>query len=110
LLAVCIALFAAALSHKITLGSKVLIEIPWTPNILKAISVFRARGRFVWPLYYLLLWAVLAAIVHYCPLRLAIVLLIIGITLQFTDLRKKYAEFRQEFRGSKRHFATTIFP
>ncbi|MDD5319229.1 MAG: DUF6311 domain-containing protein [Methylococcales bacterium] len=96
LLMVCVALFAAALSHKITLGSKVLIEIPWTPNILKALSVFRASGRFVWPLYYLLLWAVLAAIVHYCPLRLATVLLIIGITLQFTDLRKKFAEFRHQ--------------
>jgi hypothetical protein len=98
LLAVCIALFAAALSHKITLGSRVLVEIPWPPNILKALSVFRASGRFVWPLYYLLLWAVLAAIVRYCSLRLASILLIIGITLQFADLREKFAEFHHEFR------------
>lgn len=98
LLAVCIILFVAALSNKITLGDKVLIEIPWPPTILNALAIFRASGRFVWPLYYLLLWSVLAAIVRYCPPRLATVLLIIGITLQFTDLHGKFAEFRHEFR------------
>ena len=98
LLAVCITLFAAALSYKITLGDRVLTEIPWPPAILDALAIFRASGRFVWPLYYLLLWAVLAAIVRYCPPRLATVLLIIGIALQFNDLRGKFAEFRHEFR------------
>jgi hypothetical protein len=44
-----------------------------------------------------LLWAVLAVIVRYCSLRLATVLLIIGIILQFADLREKFAEFRQQF-------------
>lgn len=97
-LAVCIALFAAALSHKITLGDRVLAEIPWPPVILDALAVFRASGRFVWPLYYLLLWAALATVARFCPPRLATVLLIVGVTLQFADLRGKFAEFRQEFR------------
>lgn len=97
LLAICIALFAVALSNKITLGSSVLAEIPCPPGILNALAVFRASGRFVWPLHYLLLWAVLSAVTRYCPPRLAAVLLIIGVTLQFADLSKKFDEFRQEF-------------
>ena len=98
LVAVCIILFAAALSHKITLGSRLLAEIPCSPKLFSALSVFRATGRFVWPLYYLLLWGILATIVRYCPLRLSMTLLMMGIALQFTDLSGKFAEFRQEFR------------
>jgi hypothetical protein len=98
LLAVCAALFVAALSHRITLGGRVLVEIPWPSAVLDALAVFRASGRFVWPLYYLLLWAVLAVVVRHASPRLATVLLVVAVVVQYADLREKFAEFRQEFR------------
>lgn len=91
-------LFVAALSYKITFGARLLATLPLPAGILEILAVFRASGRFVWPLYYLLLWAVLAAVVRRWPRRAAMILLVIGLGLQYADLRGKFGEFRHQFR------------
>jgi len=51
----CFGLFLFSLSCQISFGKKVLFEYP-IPNIVEKIGfTFRASGRFVWPLYYLIL-------------------------------------------------------
>lgn len=51
----CIGLFIFSLSCQLTFGTKVLFEYP-IPDLIEKIGfTFRASGRFVWPLFYLLL-------------------------------------------------------
>jgi len=51
----CFGLFIFSLSCQISFGKKVLFEYP-IPNIIEKLGfTFRASGRFVWPLYYLIL-------------------------------------------------------
>lgn len=99
LLAASTLLFVAALSYRITVGANVLATIPWPAGILDVFAVFRASGRFVWLLYYLLLWGVLAAVVRRWSPRAAMILLVVGLGLQYADLRGKFGEFRHQFRN-----------
>lgn len=52
---VCIILGIVALSPTITLGEKVLITIPYPEFMTELLSIFRASGRFVWPICYLIM-------------------------------------------------------
>lgn len=99
LLVVSALLFVAALSHQISAGGRVLVTLPWPERVLETLSVFRASGRFVWPLYYLLMWLALAVVVRRFAPRAALLLLAAGVALQFADLRGKFAEFRADFRA-----------
>lgn len=99
LLVIGMLLFIAALSYKITFGARLLATLPWPAGLLDVFAVFRASGRLVWPLYYLLLWGVLAAVVRRWPPRAAMILLVMGLGLQYADLSGKFGEFRHQFRN-----------
>lgn len=87
-----------ALSNKIMLGQLHLLTIPLPELLQKALSVFRASGRFGWPLFYLLNLAALAIIVRRLPYRSALIVLISGLLLQLADQSVKYKEFRDLYR------------
>ncbi|NMH28390.1 DUF6311 domain-containing protein [Flavobacterium silvaticum] len=48
-----------AITHLITLNEKLLLEIPMPDSALKIGNIFRASGRFIWPLYYAFLFFIL---------------------------------------------------
>lgn len=87
-----------ALSNKIMLGQLHLVTIPLPELLRKALSVFRASGRLGWPLFYLLNLVVLAIIVRRLPYRRALIVLALGLLLQFADQTTKYKEFKNLYR------------
>ncbi len=81
----CLLLATFALSHRITLGSTVLIEVPLPRWAALVGGTFRASGRFVWPLVYLLLATALRSLSQLRPARVGTVLLGLAVVLQLED-------------------------
>ena len=95
-----------ALSSKLTLGSWVLLDVPTSPAVHKVLSIYRACGRFIWPLTYaLMLWS-LVQLVRFRPqVQWAWVLLALG--LQVSDLSGKMEEFHSLYSPA-RPYATPL--
>lgn len=92
-----ILLFVYALSTRITFSSSILLDIPLNATSLKLLSVFRATGRFVWPLAWLLpLLSLGIMAARLSPIRLA-GLLFVCLILQIIDLTPKWREFNHRF-------------
>lgn len=51
---VCFSLFLFSITNEVTLGTRTLIKLPLPGLIEKLGYIFRASGRFVWPLYYVI--------------------------------------------------------
>ena len=86
-----------ALSTRVTFGIHVLADPALPPAILGVLSVFRATGRFVWPLALLLpLWGC-AHLASRIPARTLAVLLAAALALQAWDLSAKWGEFGRRF-------------
>lgn len=85
-----------ALSPRVTAGATVLLDAsgPWTG----AFAVFRATGRFFWPLAYLLLAWMLASLGRRLPSRVLIGVLCTGVTIQALDLHGAHEERRRGAR------------
>lgn len=98
LLVVALLLAVYSLSTRITFGAHTLIDIR-QPHWLSALTgIFRASGRFVWPLTYLLITAAIVTIARALPTRWATGLLLGALLLQGADLGDKLQEFRRHFR------------
>jgi uncharacterized protein DUF6311 len=54
LLLLCLSLFLFAITNEVTFGTKTLVQLPLPGLIEKLGFIFRASGRFVWPLYYVI--------------------------------------------------------
>ncbi|MFD2908594.1 DUF6311 domain-containing protein [Flavobacterium ardleyense] len=54
ILIICLLQFLFAITNEVTLNDKVLFKLPLPSLIEKLGFIFRASGRFVWPLYYLI--------------------------------------------------------
>lgn len=96
-LVVCVFLALWAISARPSIGAHVIAEIPLHSVLQRALGVFRASGRFIWPLTYLLMaWA----IVRLCrlPRGAGLLILSLGLALQVSDLHGKFKEFRGRFR------------
>ena len=91
----CGALALLAVSVRPTLGTHVLFELPLPAAAAQLLGLFRASGRFIWPLTYLLMaWSIArVARLSGAPLWLAAALLI-----QTYDLSAKLTELRERFR------------
>ncbi len=85
-----------ALSPRVTLGSSVVLDLSgsWTDRL----AVFRASGRFFWPMAYLVLAWALAVIVTRLPSRVALSVLLTVITVQALDLHVAHEQRRQSAR------------
>lgn len=84
---ICIFLFVWSLSNTITFNDKILLTVPLPDTITKLFGVFRATGRFMWPVFYLLTFAAIINLIKnkISNIRLLILLLCIFI-VQYTDL------------------------
>jgi hypothetical protein len=61
--------FVFSLSHRITLGSRVILHVPLPDAVLGAMSVFRSSARFAWPLVYVIYALSIASIGLVIPRR-----------------------------------------
>ncbi|KJR41624.1 hypothetical protein MCHI_002478 [Candidatus Magnetoovum chiemensis] len=59
------------------------------------LTIFRASGRFIWILYYLLLFIALAVIIRRTSSKTALILLTIALSLQFADISNKITGYRK---------------
>jgi Family of unknown function (DUF6311) len=92
LVAACIVLTVFAASPRVTAASKTLFEYPvtlWGP-----LTVFRASGRMFWPVYYALIFALIATAIRRFPTRYAILLLSLSVVLQAIDSGDSYRVVR----------------
>lgn len=99
------ALFVLSLSTSITLGKHVLFSYSLPAPLQHLLEIFRASGRFAWPLYYLMLILSVAAIANRLRPRYALPLLGLIIGLQAYDLAPKFAEFHQRHRQTPIQFS-----
>jgi hypothetical protein len=78
---------AYALSMHVTMGGRVVMDLRGLYGpVMFVTDAFRASGRFVWPLYYVLVLGVIVAIVRCLPRRHAIAALGVAGVLQVADL------------------------
>jgi len=81
------AIFAIlAVSPTITFNDKILFVIPYPQIIYSALSIFRASGRFIWPIGYLIMFCVIR---YLCKLKrdtIKIAILSFFIILQIYDI------------------------
>ncbi len=87
LLAVVAVMAVSALSAQVTVAGRMVMDLralyaPITPFA----DAFRASGRFVWPLYYLRVLAIVVAVVRSLPRRPAIAALALAALVQVADL------------------------
>jgi hypothetical protein len=93
LLLMCGMFFFFALSSHITFGGNPIVKIEWFYKLFGSIpNIFRSSGRFVWPLYYLLMLWVLVRVGRLWPGRGALAVLGLALLVQFADLRVWYLD------------------
>ncbi|MFM6991659.1 MAG: DUF6311 domain-containing protein [Rhodoferax sp.] len=98
-----------ALSTRVTLGPWVLLDLPRSEAVHRLLSVFRACGRFVWPLTYaLMLWALAQLLRLGARAQGGWVLLALG--LQVADLSDKMGEFHRMYAPAKAYASPLTDP
>lgn len=73
-----------AVSSTVTLGTRVVFE--YDPGWWGPLTTLRASGRFVWPLYYLLVFGLVALVSRRLVPRTAMAVLAVAVILQTADL------------------------
>ncbi|STR45294.1 DUF6311 domain-containing protein [Iodobacter fluviatilis] len=92
----CSLLALYALSPLITLGSYHLIEIKMPAAISALTGIFRAVGRFTWPLSYLLILLSTVLLLKKFKPRHSAFILSLALLLQFSDIYCTIATLKQE--------------
>ncbi len=100
-LAVAVLMAIYALSPRITVGSLVVLDL--TGPLTERLAVFRATGRFFWPLAYITLAWALATVIRRWPSRLALTFVIVILTVQAIDLHGAHEQRRQSARDPAFH-------
>ena len=98
LIAVASLFWILALSNKIMFSNIHLMTVPLPDIVYRALSVFRASGRFGWIAFYLINLLILITVVRRLPARSAVLILLAALALQIADQSAKYKEFRQFIR------------
>ena len=85
LLVACAILTALAASTRVSIGSKLLVDLDPTGRFLRFLAPLRASGRLFWVPYYVILAGILASVFTVFRRRTAIVLLAMALAVQFAD-------------------------
>lgn len=99
LVAVLVALFAFALTNKIG-GFHRYVEIPLPEPVVLLASMFRASGRMMWPVVYVIMLAAIVLVLRNLP-RSAPILLTFALAVQLLDISAGWAHMRPEFEGMR---------
>ena len=104
--------FILAISNTINFGSFVLLDTPLPKFLYVPLSVIRASGRFIWPIYYLILIAGLVLIYKKNEKKRALLILIIILCIQIIDISsglKNYINSKVFMRYEKVMFDDPIW-
>lgn len=100
--AVCIAL-PIAFGPKITLNNNVLLSIPYPSFIQSTFTMFRASGRFIWIVYYLLIITSLVIVLRKLSKKSAVIVLSICLLLQLIDIGGRVLYLHADYTTGKIH-------
>lgn len=102
----CLTLFILSLGTIIRLGEAEILNI-WYPNIFKHIlAIFRATGRFIWPVYYLIILYVITSLYKYLSSKkytfeIAFLVLIFIQMVDTSGMLVDYSKyFREDFKAT----------
>jgi Family of unknown function (DUF6311) len=101
LAACCTILTLMALSTKISLGSRILLDLDPAEHLTRFLAPLRASGRLFWVPYYVLLTTILAATFLFFRRRVAIPLVLFALAVQIADTsslrRWVYSQSSQDY-------------
>lgn len=103
-----VSLFLFALSHNIGIGlGGVRLDLPeW---ILRPANIFRSSGRMFWPVYYLLVWAIVSEVIRERGRALALMLLAGTLLVQIADTSAGWLTVREKMMSLPRNtFASPL--
>jgi hypothetical protein len=83
-----------ALSNKVGIGAQ-QFEFSLTEPLLRAANVFRSSGRMFWPVFYLLVLAIIFVVVRGNSPRVAASLLVIALVIQVVDTKVGWQGIRK---------------
>jgi hypothetical protein len=106
--AMCLLFAFYALSPRITLADRVVTD--WSSPQLERWALFRATGRFFWPMAYLLVASAIGIVVRRFRPAAAAALLVVVLALQLADLRAPHAERRVTSRSDAFHAWPNALP
>ncbi|MEG0614645.1 MAG: DUF6311 domain-containing protein [Oscillospiraceae bacterium] len=90
-----------ALSPVVTFNGKNLFTIPYTEKINEMLSIFRSSGRFIWPVYYLLMIFAFSQLAKVKKTAVIGAFVTICLGLQTLDFQKVFAESHSYFASQK---------
>jgi Family of unknown function (DUF6311) len=90
----CIAFFLFAITNEVTYGTNTILTLPLPSLIQKLGFIFRASGRFVWPLYYsVLIFSILILTKIKINPKILICLLFTLTSLQLYDIQNLFSQW-----------------
>lgn len=86
-----------AISPVITFNDKVLFTIPYPKVILDILSIFRASGRFIWPVSYVIMIFTLRKVIKKYTAKVAAIIIILCCMIQIYDFSTFISDKRTKF-------------
>ncbi len=90
-----------AVSLNITFSNRLLLSVKAPVIIEKALSIFRASGRFIWVDFYLIYSAVFLFILKNFSAKKAGIIIFCALVLQIYDLKSAFVFLHNEYRQKK---------
>ena len=100
-LCLCTLFIVYALSNEIGLGPYLLLHYSLPSVIQSMADIFRASGRFFWPVYYVLMISVFYYLHHHLNKTLVSTLFSLALLCQLADLSHKLNQLKQYFTVSQ---------
>lgn len=83
--------FILAWSPTITWGQNILLEIPYPEFVMKKLAIFRASGRFIWCVGYLIMTFCIMTVCQYIKQSVALLCMAAALILQRADMERMVA-------------------
>lgn len=96
--------FLLACSPTVTFGNKILFGIPYPDFVLKILETFRASGRFIWCVGYIIMFWSVMTICFYLKGRKIYVFMLAALLLQILDIQPMI-EDRRSVVNSQNQFS-----
>lgn len=88
----------ASFSHELALNDKVIWNMPYPDFFVSLWGMFRSSGRFIWTVVYLIMIAVIVAVMKLIKKeKIAVTLLSAALLLQVVDIHEPLCERREAF-------------
>lgn len=96
-----------ALSPVVTLNAGTLFTIPYPEGVREVLSIFRSSGRFIWPVYYLLVLWGLSRLAAWKSRWISLAGAVVFLGVQLFDLSPVWLKNRAFF-GAEQVYTTTL--